>query len=376
MKSDLYLQLYLWLVARRRAVLLTSFLIAVACVGVSSRFEMEEDILGILPQGDRIVDEYKYTLKKFHQIDRTYMDVGMTNADAETLAHAADEFYERLATNTGLAHITYHIELGNQRQVIGLLTGSLPNLFTAEDEKQLAEKIQTNSVREFLTVMRRKLAGPEGMILKDVVAADPIGMSALVLPKVLPLQTGLGGAHVEDGRLMSSNGCHILVVAEPKFPSSDAPKSAVVIGDMLHAARDVETNFPGTRVAITGGHRMALDNSTQIRRDSVRCVVIAVNAMFLLCFLAYRRRWMATVTFLPSLFGTIIAGAVLALVDQHLSAIAIGLASMALGITVDYGIYVVYHLDNAATDRKSVGQIVGRLLPPMAVWPIDGSRMA
>ena len=170
MKSDFYLRLYLWLVAHRRAVLLAAFLIAVACVGVSSRFEMEEDILGILPQGDRIVDEYKYTLKKFHQIDRTYMDVGMTNADAETLAHAADEFYERLATNTGLAHITYHIELGNQRQVIGLLTGSLPNLFTAEDEKQLAEKIQTNSVREFLTVMRRKLAGPEGMILKDVVA--------------------------------------------------------------------------------------------------------------------------------------------------------------------------------------------------------------
>jgi 1-acyl-sn-glycerol-3-phosphate acyltransferase len=364
MKSELYLRLYLWLVAHRRAVLLMAILIAVACVGVSSRFEMEEDILGILPQGDRIVDEYKYTLKKFHQIDRTYMDVGMTNADAETLGHAADEFYEHLATNTGLAHITYHIELGNQRQVIGLLTGALPNLFTEEDEKQLAEKIQTKSVREFLTVMRRKLAGPEGMILKDVVAADPIGMSALVLPKVLPLQTGLGGAHVEDGRLMSSNGCHILVVAEPKFPSSDAPKSAVVIGDMLRAARAVETNFPGTRVAITGGHRMALDNSTQIRRDSVRCVVIAVNAMFLLCFLAYRRRWMATVTFLPSLFGTIIAGAVLALVDQHLSAIAIGLASMALGITVDYGIYVVYHLDNAATDRESAGKIVSRLVLP------------
>ena len=69
-------------------------------------------------------------------------------------------------------------------------------------------------------------------------------------------------------------------------------------------------------------------------------------------------------TFLPSLFGTLVAGAVLALVDEHLSAIAIGFASMAIGITVDYGIYVVYHLDNAARDRETAGKIVGRLVLP------------
>ena len=58
------------------------------------------------------------------------------------------------------------------------------------------------------------------------------------------------------------------------------------------------------------------------------------------------------------------AGAVLALVDEHLSAISIGFASMAIGITVDYGIYVVYHLDNAARDRETAGKIVGRLVLP------------
>jgi 1-acyl-sn-glycerol-3-phosphate acyltransferase len=367
MKSELYPKIYLWLVAHRRWVFFFSILLAAGCLGITSRFTMEEDVLGILPQGDRIVDDYKYTLKKFRQIDRVYMDVGTTNGDTDNLGRAADEFYDRLATNDIFASITYRIEMGNQRQVIGLFTGSLPNLFTADDEKALADKLDTNSIRDYLTVMRRKLSGPEGMVLKDVVAADPIGMSALVLPKLLPLETGLGGAHVEDSRLLSSNGCHILVVAEPKTPSSDTKGNGIVIGDLLRAAHEVETNFPGTHVAITGGHRMSLDNATLIRRDSVRCIIIAVNAMFLLCFLAYRRRWLAAITFLPSLFGTIIAGAVLAMVDHELSAIAIGLASMALGITVDYGIYVVYHLDNAATDRESAGKIVARLVLPTCI---------
>ncbi len=367
MKPARYQKLYLWLAAHRRAVIFAAIFIAIASVAISSRIGLEEDILGILPDNDQIVDDYKYAINKFGQIDRVYIDVSVTNADPEKLAAAADEFYGTLATNRSFQHITYHIELGNQGRIINLLTGSLPDLFTDADAKSLAAKLETNTIREHLTAMRRKLSGPEGMVLKDVIAADPINMSALVLPKILPLQTGFGGAQVDAGRLTSGDGEHVLMVAEPNFHSSDSKRSAVLVGEMLHSADEVKTNFPGTHVAITGGHRMALDNSTLIWHDTIRCLTIAFIAMFVLCFTAYRRRWLAAITFLPSLFGTLIAGAVVALVDQHVSGIALGLASMALGITVDYGIYVVYHLDNAATDRASAGKIVGRLVLPTFV---------
>ena len=359
-----YTRLYLWLVAHRRAVLVTAVLVATLCVAISARIDLEEDILGILPQHDSIVDDYKYTIRKFHQIDRVFIDVGITNADSETLARAADQFYASLSTNTAFAHITYRIEMGGQHAIVNFLTGALPNLFTEADALALGQKLTTNSVRTFLTTSRRKLAGPEGMVFKDVIAADPIGMSALVVAKVIPLQTGFGDAHVDDGRLTSSDGHHVLMMAEPKFPSADSKQSAALVAEMLHARDEVEKNFPGVHVAITGGHRMSLDNATLIRRDATHCMFLAISAMFILCFTAYRRRWLAVVTFLPSLFGTLMAGAVLAIVDEHLSAIAIGFASMAIGITVDYGIYVVYHIDNAARDRETAGKIVGRLVLP------------
>jgi uncharacterized protein len=364
MKSDFYPRLYLWLAAHRRAVLLAAICIAAVCIVISLHIGLEEDILGVLPQNDKIVDDYKYTLRKFHQIDRVYIDVGINRDDAATLGRAADELYADLSTNTAFAHITYHIEFGNQQTIVGFLTGALPNLFTEADAQALDEKLETNSIRAFLTDRRRKLEGPEGMVLKDVVAADPIGMSGLVIAKILPLQTGLGGAHIENGRLTSSDGRHILLVAEPKFSAAEIKQSAVLLPQMLRVSHEIEKQFPGVHVAITGGHRMSLDNSILIRHDATRCIVIALFAMFTLCFTAYRRRWLAAVTFLPSMFGTLVAGAVLALVDSHISAIAIGLATMALGITVDYGIYVVYHLDNAATDRTSAGKIVGRLVRP------------
>ena len=224
------------------------------------------------------------------------------------------------------------------------------------------------AVRDYLTAMRQRMSGPEGMVLKDVVPADPIGMSALVLNKLLPLQTGFGDAHMEDGRILSADHRHVLLMAEPNFPSSNSRTSAVLVEELLRVATSVGLQYPGVHVAITGGHRMTVDNARLIRGDADRCILLGMVAMLALCLTAYRRRWLATVTFLPSFFGTLMAGVVLALCYKHLSAIATGFATIAIGITVDYAIYVVYHLDNAAgLDREGVGRHIAQLVLPISV---------
>src|SRR5207247_4623835 len=123
--------------------------------------------------------------RKFRQIDRVYLDVGVNADDPDTLSRAADEVYAGLSTNAAFNRITYRVEIGGQRKVMDFLTGALPNLFTEADAVELSAKLEPAAIREYLTVMRRKLAGPEGMVLKEVVAADPVGSTALVLAKVM-----------------------------------------------------------------------------------------------------------------------------------------------------------------------------------------------
>ena len=371
MKDNLYTRLYLWLVAHRRGVLVATVLVMAAAGWFSSRIDLQEDILDMLPRNDRQVDEYRYALKKFRQIDRVYLDIGINTDDPETLARAGDEVFARFSTNQNFGRITYHIEAGGQGKVIEFLTGALPNLFTKSDALALETKLAPAEVREYLTVMRRKLAGPEGMVLKDVVAADPVGMSALVVAKVLPLQTGFGDAQIVDGRITSGDGRHVLMMAEPSFASSDSKASASLVKEMMRVVADVEKQFPGVHVAITGGHRMAVDNSTIIRVDATRCIAIGSAGMIVLCFVAYRRRWLAPLSFLPSLFGTLMAGVVFMLWQKHLSAIATGFASIAVGITVDYAIHIIYHLDNVGTtDRREIGRHLSRLVFPISVGVI------
>ena len=371
MRSDLYTRLYLYLSAHRRMVLTVTAVVVVVCAVISSRIDLEEDILAMLPQHDQLVDEYRYAIRKFHQVDRIYIDVGINADDAETLAHAADEVFSALSTNAAYEQIRYRIEPGSQQKVIEFLTGALPNLFTDADALALEPKLQPAAVRDYLTAMRRKLSGPEGVVLKDIVAADPVGMSSLVTAKVLPLQTGFGEAQIVDGRITSADGRHILLMAEPKFPSANSRESVALVKDLLRVAHEVDHKFPGVHVAVTGGHRMSVDNSTIIKTDALRCITLGMGAMLILCLTAYRRRWLALVAFLPSLFGTLMAGVVLALWQPHLSAIATGFGSIAVGITVDYAIHVIYHLDDAASpDRTSVGRHLSGLVFPIGIGAV------
>src|SRR5215813_7207467 len=130
MSSGPYTRLHLWLDAHRRAVLFATLALSAVCILISSRIDLEEDILATLPLRDQRVDEYGYTLRKFRQIDRVYIDVGIDRIDPDSLDQAADALYSRLQSDPDFARIMYRFELTGQNKIVRLLTGALPNLFT------------------------------------------------------------------------------------------------------------------------------------------------------------------------------------------------------------------------------------------------------
>ena len=74
--------------------------------------DLEEDMLDMLPRNDERVDDYRYALRKFRQIDRLYLDVSISADDPEKLARAADEVFAALSANTNFVRIVYRIEMG------------------------------------------------------------------------------------------------------------------------------------------------------------------------------------------------------------------------------------------------------------------------
>jgi predicted exporter/2-polyprenyl-3-methyl-5-hydroxy-6-metoxy-1,4-benzoquinol methylase len=130
----------------------------------------------------------------------------------------------------------------------------------------------------------------------------------------------------------------------------------------------VEAGFPAgsVRIAVTGAHRMALENASMIRRDTTLTSVIATVAVAALMFAAYRRRWLALPGLAPTVFGALGALLVFHLTGDPVSAVALGCGSILIGVTVDYGIYVLYHLDDAPPpNREHLARAVAQLAPAL-----------
>jgi len=368
--SEMFLALHLFL-ARHR--LFVSVSLAVVCAGaslLSLNLEMDEDIMRMLPQQDRTVREYFRAFKKLRHVDGLIVDVGISEDNKEVLFRAADRMFEELQQMPELTDLSYRFELGDYPGSLRLLQSKLPNLLsTPEEYVALAKSIEAESIRNRLQWLRRALTQPQGFMVKDIARIDPIGLASAVMHRLKSVQAGFGSTRIEDGRIVSGDGRHVLITAMPLFPSSDCERSAPLVKALLASAKAVDDEFRkyGVHVSIGGGHRIGLDNSRLIRQDAGRALCVAAIAMFLLALVSYRRRWLALLTLIPTVVGATVAGAILSLIGTQISGVAIGCGTILLGITVDYAIHVLYHIDNSShTDRPSIANTVFHIVPPIS----------
>lgn len=339
-------------------------------LALSSRVGMEEDITAMLPVGDPAIDNLRETMRRFSSMNRMFVDVSVGAGHEDSLVKAADAMHAGLEGISGIRRVLYRFDEIGGPELYPFMLGIIPNIFTEEDAGLLEQRISPESIRTYLELARRQAAGPQGAALKHILPKDPIGMGQALLSRLAAAQAALGGGAIRDGRMTSADGRHVMTIIETDFPSSDAVRSEPLLREVFAIAASVKTAFARTKaeVAVTGGHRAALENGKMIRGDAVRTVLIGLLAMFATCAVAYRRKWPALLTFLPMLIGGAFALAVLSLLKNTLSAIAIGCGSIIAGISVDYAIHALYHLDNAGCDsRRQMAEIISEIAKPVVL---------
>ncbi len=337
---------------------------------LTSRIRLDPDVRMMLPQDDETIASYYETLSKFRPMDRMYVDVGTARPDPRALADAADALHDRLRALPGLRGITYAIDLEGARASFDLLAARIPGLFSEEDARALEARLEPEAIRERLAWFKRNLAGPQGLFLKEVVRRDPVGMTDLLVAKAAPLQAGFGGARVEDGRITSGDGQHVLLLVEAAFPPADSDRSAAFVEGVRRAARETEAEraAAGVTVAFTGAHRSSHDNVSLVTEDATRTTLLAAAACLVLTLLFFHRWWLGFLVLVPLGFGCAMAGAVVSLAHVRVSAIAVGCGAALVGIAIDYGTHVLFHLDvTEPGDRRREAERVGFLAMPIAI---------
>ena len=336
---------------RSGRIIAASAVVAVIAVAAGSRLSFDPDLLNLIPQKNRQVNEFRKVLRDMGTIDYHIVVVelppGRDVHDYDALIDAVADGYRKDAR---IEDVTYKVP--NPLDFVQTILPHALLLLTPAELNEAAAKLSDAGIRESVERNRALLETPQSMALKQLVQFDPFNFAPIFLRK---FQAASGGMRLDtsSGYYLSSDHSTLLILAKPKRPAQDVPFGKALLSDMAlmeaRALADFQKNAPPKTplptIEHTGGYSIATADADLIRYDVIVNVVGSFFGVLLLFIYAFRRG--ASVVYagaplamgLALTFGT--AGAVYGVLSQASAGFAALLAGLGIDfITVLYGRYV------------------------------------
>lgn len=319
--------------------------------------------MDLLPGKDPVIAQYQRILRDFSQLDSMIVMVGPAAGAAavptEALIAVADRLEERMHGSGLFKSVTYRMDEADFNSALDLLRRHRAGLFTPEDEAAIESRLRPRAIGEILAGWKRQLTEHPAPYLGRAFARDPLGLDELLLKKLAAAQSFEGPILVENGRILSRDRRHALIMAEPARGAMDNLFAQQLVDFMDGTIGEITgTTGGGVVISYLSGHRFSLENASRIKRDVKLTLIISFVAIALVSLAIYRRPLWVGLTFLPTFFGGAFALGALRLLVPDISAIAIGCGSMLLGVAVDLGIHILCHIDQSSDDRPRREQII------------------
>ncbi len=334
-------------------------LIILAAAGMSylgnKRLSIDMDITKSLPVNDPVIADAEYVMTHHPVKDRIVIDLGSARPDADVLVEGAG-IVERMLAGSGLFR---SVGLEEYRDVFpGLISHilrNLPVLFTARDlEEKVGPLLAPDAVRKALADNYAQLMNLEGIGQGNMMAADPLGLKNLVLARMAHLAPSQN-VRIVQGHLVSTDGKHVLITAEPKGSATDTAVARKIDGLVRACDAELGRVFKPRGLALTltpvGAYRAALDNEETAKRDTRKAVLFATIGIIILLLTGFPRPLLGLLALVPALLGTIAATFVYSLFAKTISVLAIGFGGAMISFTVDYGIAYLLFLDRPHETR-------------------------
>lgn len=357
-REPIFGRLYVRLQPHRRLLALAAGLALALSMVLFSRVQVGENIQAMLPDeisgplGDfALLQQAPFARKILITLkDEASVGPDALSAASGALAAALDRaLFVRVVT--GPADLVD--EQGGGPQFLEFFVRNLPNLLDEQDLDEAAKRVEPAEIRAALVKAADSLRGPESLILKNLVRADPLELRQLALRKLRHLNLA-GRVRLHNGRFLSQDQKSALLIAETKISMTDFG-GAQRLADALQAAKAA---LPaGITASMLCGHLYTLANANAIKADLPLLLSVSGLGMLLL-FLIFLPTRNALEIFVLPFFAVCIGGTAVGLAYTPVSGITLGFGAVLLGMASDYAIYVYAPLRRgAASPAATLGQI-------------------
>lgn len=347
----------MWLVLLS-SVLLMAFL--------SSKLTLQMDITSFLPSGG----DTEVVFKNLKSTDRIVVMIKSDSItdDVYDKIELSEIFKERLLENSDTAHISTiqtMVDVDSYNKTIDFIYNNLPFYLDESDYRILDSLLTENACEAKMQDNYTKLTSPLSVGLNDLILRDPLGIGHKTVAKLANLNI-FDQYLVYDDYLFSKDLSTLYVFVESKDGSNSSLLNDELITSIESTIDSLNAEYPNTAITYFGGAGVAVYNMRQVKSDLFLTVGIALVSIIVLVCAVYRRKRTILLFILPVVYGFLFSLSVIYLTTGSISAIAVGVGSIIMGVALSYPIHVISH----SYYSSSAEELIKELSSPLTIGGI------
>lgn len=364
--TDFFLKIYDFLAGRKWLAALLSVLLAAISLFLASRLHYEEDISRFLP-GDEESSKYSEAynaLGKKNNIILIFSAKDGSEAGEDEISEAIHDFegvFDAVDSTGMVPQRQITVDSGMAFEMMESVTSSYPLYMTEADYRRIDSLLNVQGyVSEQLAADRQSLLFPTGGAMVANVRTDPLHLFTPVLQR-LRNSAANSNYDIVDDCIFTKDGHGLAFLTSP-YGTSESGMNSKVARLVDEAISRTEAEHPDVSVSAVGAPLIAVTNATQIKKDSILAISLAMLLIGLLLVFTYKRFSDILWIVLSVTFGWLFAVGGIALIRDSMSIIVIGVASVIIGIAVNYPLHFMDGLKSGVSPRQNLKEMVEPLL--------------
>ncbi|MGM9721306.1 MAG: MMPL family transporter [Candidatus Egerieousia sp.] len=377
----LAMRIYEWLSARPAAKwwILSATLLLLTLPIINLQYK--ENIAEFIPQSGNYLERMEvfqqmssadktfvlFSIKNEAQEQKAPLDAQEQNApllaeeeNAPLLAEAVDLFAERLAAADSshlVKEIVKEVDYERYKALIPFIYSHIPYLLSAEDIAKTDSLLSTPGfIEERLMERSAELMLPTGSFLSSSFEWDPLGLFSSVTETLLSTSSTPNCA-LYNGHIFTPDWRYALCIIASEGDPNESSTNKRLINLIEQAAK-----IDGITAEYIGAPSIAVGNATRIKRDSILALSLALLLITILLHFTLKSLRDLLLIVATLAFGWLCGLSAVAVAEQSVSMIVVGIASIILGIAANYPLHLITHTYHC---RGRVGESLRQVVSPL-----------
>lgn len=327
----------------------------------------KEDISDFLP-----LDEDNQTAMSVYQdisgANKIYTLIGIRdtlNVDPQELADGVDALVEKVEERDSLHYISNIVKEIDMEKILGIADAvydNIPYFLTDADYIRMDSLLASPGyISHQIDEDKQMLLFPSSNMVATNISRDPLNLFSPVINRLSGGESSIA-YETYDGYILSPDSKKAIVILESSFGAHESEHNADLVQLLNKISIEVESDNHNLDIHFIGGPSIAVGNANQIKSDSILAVCIAGILILALLIYVFRNARNILLIVVSVGWGWLFAMGVIGLFYSSISIIVIGIASVILGIAVNYPLHLIDHLKDSTNPRKALKEIISPLI--------------